>query len=290
MRAEIEWLRVIAAFGIAWFHGGELLGQDIAYGGLIFFVITSSFYTMRSTRDPSLRDRATRLLIPFAFWFAVYAASRMIGGRTLFPDDLGWLSRILTSPSLHLWYLPFIFMVTVSVDFVRSRFAPGVIGWFASAAAIVGLWSMILSEPSGLPVPFVQYMHALPAVFLGLFLATVQERTDSRLGHVLNAAVCLSVLAVFFADLPGRSMTYLSGTLAATVLVVEKPLMRQSAVAETLGAAAFGTYLAHPLVISAFLMLGMEGASSTLLAFLVTIVGVVVVKRVFPEWLTRVAA
>ena len=66
MRTDVEFLRIIAALGIVWFHSGLDVGRDIAYSGLVVFLIFSSYFAVKSNKEYSVLSRASRFLIPCA--------------------------------------------------------------------------------------------------------------------------------------------------------------------------------------------------------------------------------
>lgn len=68
MKSEIELFRIFSALGIVWFHSGVGIGRDVAYGGLIFFVIVAAYFATVSTRSHSLVERVERLMVPYFLW------------------------------------------------------------------------------------------------------------------------------------------------------------------------------------------------------------------------------
>jgi len=119
---NVDRLRILATFGIVWFHTVGIPGRHVAYAGLAIFIMLSFAYvTLRSPMATSaaiLSERFKRLLLPWAFWWLIYLAAKM--GKSVLSNtpfsadiDLGW---ILAGPSIHLWYLPFAFVMTMIVS------------------------------------------------------------------------------------------------------------------------------------------------------------------------------
>ncbi|MCI5135333.1 MAG: hypothetical protein D3920_09740 [Candidatus Electrothrix sp. AW2] len=121
IRYDIELFRVISSFGIVWLHSKMNFGGEIAYSGLIYFVVVSSYLSFSSVREKYIANRAKRLLIPFFSWYVIYAVIRIIKGENIFPENYTIYSIILASPSVHLWYLPFVFLFSVSIYHAKKK-------------------------------------------------------------------------------------------------------------------------------------------------------------------------
>jgi hypothetical protein len=116
-RQDIEWLRVLACLGIVWYHARGP-GEEFALAGLIVFVMLS--VVLAHPREEPLKDRlharAERLLLPWIFWWGVYAVLDVVTGRAGRWTAAEWPVLLLAGPSIHLWYLPFMFFVLLAMD------------------------------------------------------------------------------------------------------------------------------------------------------------------------------
>jgi surface polysaccharide O-acyltransferase-like enzyme len=105
----VDYCRLVAAFGIVWFHT-EAPGYRVAYTGLPFFLVLLALPSRMS-----LADRARRLLLPLLIWSVVYALFRAWNaaeqGQALFGWWKPWMPLVGTS--IHLWFLPFAFLVAL---------------------------------------------------------------------------------------------------------------------------------------------------------------------------------
>lgn len=192
-----------------------------------------------------LKLRLRRLLLPWLTWCAVYKAvdayrARSLGTLFAFDDPLS----LLTGPSVHLWFLPFIGLVTLAVGLsaprLRSRRAV-IVGWVL--AAPVTWLSFYAHDHSALPVPFAQWSFGLPAAIYGVLVAA-SRRVDLRvepwamLGFLATASL-----------VPGPTQWLLF--YAAALLIFEWCLITSVSVPVPLGLRrlAFTMYLVHPLAL-----------------------------------------
>jgi peptidoglycan/LPS O-acetylase OafA/YrhL len=237
----VESLRLFAAFGIVWYHSKVTTAHELAYAGLIVFIVLTAFFQTRRNSPLDAVASARRLLLPWAFWMLVFGAINLLQHQPIVrgPALLG----LLYGTSSHLWYLPFAFAVVCAIGLAKK--------WAAAPAAIalavllltVFLWrerSLLLTPP--LP----QYIHALPPVLFGIVLA---QRGFVWLG-IAAGAVFLMALSI---DVTGVGAPY---TIAAVAVVVALAAGHSRhmppALLPKLAPLAFGIYLSHP----AFLAIG----------------------------------
>lgn len=117
--ANIDRLRILAAIGIVWFHTENAPYRHIAYAGLpVFLLIFCSLLTSqgwRGTTAEFLKRRWHRLLKPWLFWSAVYGLCRLANalhtGDAMSLRQMLSAETLLAGPSIHLWYLPYAFLV-----------------------------------------------------------------------------------------------------------------------------------------------------------------------------------
>ena len=109
----IELLRIVAAFGIIWFHSKLPEFGIVSYGGLVIFLTFSSYFAAIApiSRPDYLLRLGKRLLLPWAAWWLVYGALNLADHRPLLLPHHDITLGVLTGTHIHLWYLPFIFAV-----------------------------------------------------------------------------------------------------------------------------------------------------------------------------------
>lgn len=244
----LEYARLIAAFGIVFFHA-KAPGGAIGYAALPFFIIILIVMAIPTAEKqafiPYVKGRAKRLLHPWLIWSMIYAALKLV--EVLITDrplsEEFNMAMVLTGPALHLWFLPFAFAACLAVYPVipliqnSHGFAlPLVLG-----AAALGI--ILLQQHLDMPAPLSQWSYSLPAVFMGLILAL--RHIDFGLRVLFLAAFIATAL------LMGATFGLLQLGLAVGVflLCTEFPTPN-TALSQQAGAAAMGVYLAHPLVLS----------------------------------------
>jgi hypothetical protein len=255
-RQDIEALRLLSAFGIVWFHTGQAGGR-VAYAGLIAFLSLSLLLGGRRGRPDAatLRHRTRRLLLPWGIWFTVYGLWNRSQGLPVLPVDLAPVGAVLAGPSIHLWYLPFLFACLAGLDVLRARLPPARLSTTAGllAAAVTASAPWWRPVTLGLPYPLLQWADAAAPVLLGVFLlgsdrlAPGLKRTIAGLNLLVAAAVVpfdwiglpllLGQAAVLLID-SGRTSAWVRCDLTAW------------------SGATFGVYLCHSLVFALLLQWG----------------------------------
>lgn len=248
-RHDIELLRVLAAFGIVWFHIRSQ-GSALAYGGLAAFLVLSVQLGGRSGRPDAatLRRRAQRLLLPWAAWFAAYALLNVARGGNALDLRHGWACALLAGPSIHLWYLPYIFGVLVGLDLLRAHFAAATLAWAGALLALAltagAPWWRPISL--GLPYPALQWCDAAAPVAAGLFLAQADA-----LPRTARRALALALPACALAVAPWQAIgqTYALGFAACVAVASGRGAGWRLPGIERLSQLTFGIYLAHIMVL-----------------------------------------
>ena len=257
-RQDVEILRILSCFGIVWFHNGRDT-WGVGYGGLVVFLVFSTFFAAAPGRKIGdwkhvLLERSRRLLIPWGFWMVVFGVrNHWFADRYVIETDRGWINGVLAGTNIHLWYLPFIFAVAVAVDLLLPRLPRRSVAWtagFLSAflLALAARWRP-WADTHGFPT--IQYLHAIPAVLTGLFLAG-----SSALGWGWTSTWLLAILGASawnqWSRLDGVGTTYLVGA-GATALVLLRPIPLPGWLRlDRISACAFGVYLCHPLWLGLF--------------------------------------
>lgn len=243
---EVELLRIISSLGIVYFHSGLQTHRDFAYSGLIVFTILSLFL-LKYSPEKRVLNKILRLGIPYAVWFLFYGLFNLYTqGQFFYNNNYNFLQMILNSPSIHLWYLPFIMFITIIFSNIKIQL--GFISWFIS---ILLLLSSPLWREFNVSSPIAQYLHVLPAVFLGLFYRDFYN-IDKRLRLFLWVSILVVLLYLVFIKISGISIPYVIGFLLCSVLLFPKKIKRINKFVLTMSSSTFGIYLVHPL----FLFIG----------------------------------
>lgn len=282
-RADIELLRVLSTFGIVWFHSG-VFGYELAYSGLVVFLILSMYLAGGSGAADvlTLRRRLERLVVPWFFWCAVYAGLNIFRGVPAIPLDGGLVAGVLAGPSIHLWYMPFIFMCLLALDVIKSHLSQSCVAIGSGVAAFLILSTVSLWRPMsmGLILPLPQWVHASAAIFIGVFFLYFYQ-----VSRFIGIALLLSILsaAVYATSVAGVGVPYLVGIVAGA-LIVSKLLGRFKFDFGFLSECTLGVYFVHVFVILVFFKFGV--ALEGLFPFAVFFVSVLVVftmRRLFPR-------
>ncbi|RQP23694.1 acyltransferase family protein [Piscinibacter terrae] len=284
-RQDIELLRVLSAFGIVWFHS-RAFGGAVAYSGLIAFLILSITLGGKSGRPDveTFTRRVERLLVPWAFWFAIYGAWNVWQGQAIVPLEHGVAAGIMAGPSIHLWYLPFVFLVLIALDFIKAHIPARALALAAGALALVNLATAPWWRPITLTwhYPLLQWADAAGPVLVGVFLLCAgtmpawQRNAISAL-LVMSAIVVAGFNSIGVSDAIG---------IAACLLISWRVLDGRIPVrVEALSEATFGIYLCHILVHRMLLMYGnVPGEWLPPAIFLVSAAFVMTLRKLFPRF------
>lgn len=277
MRTDIELLRIISAVGIIWFHSGETFGKQYAYSGLIFFVITSAYFSVSSSKKYTLYDRAKRVLVPYIFWAVVYGAINMLFSKPFFSEK-NPLICILGASAPHLWYLPFIFAVFLITDntktLIRSKYSWIIFLICTAALLLTAKWWRSIPYF----YPFSQYLHVLPAIFIGLILGSKKYIKQQYI--VLSFGIILTCTLIPISQkISGVGLAYFTGCLISTPFLFSKSILPKSNFILFLGTTTLGVYLLHPLLLSALSKLHVDGIKIPLIASLLAFIIIGICKK-----------
>ena len=284
-RQDIELLRVVSAFGIIWFHT-QVHGGAIGYGGLVAFLILSIFLGGKSGAPDldTLKRRAVRLLVPWAVWFIVYGAQNAGHGESIVPLENGMAAGIMAGPSIHLWYLPFIFLALVALDLVRAHLSARTLAYASGATALAIVATAPWWRPLTLamPYPLLQWADASGPVMVGIFLLCAAAIPRS---HGIATSALLVLCAVAVAAFNSIGISYAIGFVAC-MLISSKVLERRMTVnVAWLSEATFGIYLAHILVYRALLKYtDLPGELMPVAIFLVSATLVIALRKLLPRF------
>lgn len=275
--ATIDYARLLAAFGIIFFHA-KAPGGSVGYAGLPFFTMLTVCLATQAAQSTAftrfLAARAKRLLVPWLVWSGIYGslkiAQAILEDHTIAQEFSGWM--LLTGPAIHLWFLPFIFAVSVAVFPIGRRLkAPGLATALLLMVAVTGaatlsFWLLGATKP---PIPLAQWLEVLPAAIWGIALAYVwgREKTMPVAGGTLLAIVLLAWTAGWTTDL------FQFGLAGSAVLLCRLLPLRPTLLSGMAAQASLFIYLAHPLVMTLLHKMGglpPNHVSSALLTCIVT--------------------
>jgi peptidoglycan/LPS O-acetylase OafA/YrhL len=283
---SIEALRIIAAFGIVWYHAA-IPYSPIAYAGLpIFIMITFYFQGLSSRGDIALNTLAIRILRPWVIWMVILAVYNVVRHKALLSTGRYDLSSLLYGSYPHLWYLPFIFVSIIAVRALR-KVLPDIYIWSLSAGtAVIFLLAVPTWRPASMAagVPIAQYAQASGAIAIGLLFAAARK----SLIWIIPLAV-IGGAAVYAALLPFSAVgtPYVVAIALFSVAVVASKIMGPARYLEPLTKLTFGIYLVHPPILG-ILRQGarLDGPLLVLAAFLASALFVYVLRATTGEYIT----
>lgn len=252
-KGDLDLFRVVAMFGVVWYHSNINFGHEVSYSSLVFFLAVSVYLSGNSKKSfrEYIVDRFNRLILPWLFWFILFGVVSLLRGRPFLQVDGGALAAVLSGTSIHLWFLPYIFFVSIFFDFLRRIVNVNIVGSFTLFSLLILLafvceWR---GTSLGFGYPWAQYFHGAAPVLLGFFLSL---RIQWRLWAVW--AVITSVLILSYLAIPavGVGLPYLIGF--SMFLVIHFGLFRFESPRwlAFLGSLMFGVYLVHPLFLDTF--------------------------------------
>lgn len=265
-QANFDLVRIVAAFAIVWFHTPGAPFKDIAYAGLVCFLLMSGALLYGTVERRSFghftRRRATRLLMPWLFWSVLYLGVfcvRVARGDAHL-HEISW-RMLLVGGRLHLWYLPFAFVLSLLIWWlsptvrrfgILARIAAAILG--ASVLAIEP-W---LQDASTLGPPLPQWIYGMAALPLAFVLGPAVYGAKRETRHARTVA---GVLVLFVATLSVRLGTTAlvsygiatGGLLAAAML----PQIQSRSMA-LLSSLMLGVYAIHPLTQEVLVKAGLQ--------------------------------
>lgn len=261
--ANVERLRLFAAFGIVVFHvlPTETLSKSIGYAGLPIFLMVFSALILSHEHEiavkPFLFNKASRLLAPWVFWSLVYFVAKGIKLLIIGDTALNLSGNLLlVGPSVHLWYLPYAFAMALVLFLYQKKTAgqENGIGCIVATIAAMVCYSLcaVLMAKTHLRVPLPQWLFGLPGVLLGITIAHMTRLGKMRYKFTVffviwGLLVLISYLLVQ-REIHPLSLPYLVAFPLATLCFfwpgrIDRLTLKISTL-------TYGIYLVHPLVIS----------------------------------------
>ena len=281
MRIDIELLRIVSAVGIVWFHSNNSTGREVAYGGLVFFVIISTYFATVSRSTNKFKSRFKRLIIPYIIWSLLYAVLNFVGTGQICPHRQNLVSCILGTPSTHLWYLPYMFGVLFILDKIKSASSKSKMGTVSGILAIALILLAPLWRSQTYLSPFELYLHALPAVLYGVFLGCY-DRINQKLRLFILSVISASVLVMIYVLPQGIGIPYLCGFLPSLLLIREDVLQKTKIDIYPISSLMYGVYLLHFAFFLVFWSLGINYYWLPVAVFLLSLFSVFAIKKMLP--------
>jgi peptidoglycan/LPS O-acetylase OafA/YrhL len=247
-----ELMRFACAAAIVACHMHPPAGDYLAFSLSLFLILTSAFAVHSVRRgDPArfFAARARRILVPWLAWSGFYVIVNMVLTRDwrgpLVPDSP--LSLLIGS-SIHLWFLPFVLVVSGLVAFLvplvtdRRR-----LFWLTAALIPAAIGSFYLHQLNVLPDPFGQWAYSMPAVLFGAVVAFAARFGTGVLPIVFLAVVttCALALGSPLLDAPHLAIAAILFLLICRI-EIRSPLLAE------FGRLSFGVYLVHPFLMLVF--------------------------------------
>ena len=241
----IELLRIVSAYAIIGYHS-NYSGHNVFYTGLVVFAILSPMLDagVNWYRPRSAAMLAKALLLPWAFWMLFYGLLSVPRHQPIVGMEHGVVRGVLMGTAGHLWFLPYLWVVLVTLNAVKRRVAPRTV-FFVTLAGATGLlltvswwrpWSIAIDSP------FTQFIHVTPMVLVGIAYG-VSRSLRTHLLWLLPLGVALAYVASL--GLEGVSLPYALGAgLVVIADIMGRRLPRRWTV-ESVSRCMMGVYLSH---------------------------------------------
>jgi len=184
--ASFDYARLIAVIGIIWFHTSAPYGH-VGYSGLAYFLILIPVLAvpqigrlrhMRHRAPPIFRYAATRgvrLLVPWLVASLVYGGLKTVevAHGAAWGDEFS-NTMWLTGTALHLWFLPFAFVICLML-WPMGRWATHMTRTIRAHLCVTCMCAALMAlaywQTAELSAPLAQWVYALPAILLGTSFA-----------------------------------------------------------------------------------------------------------------------
>lgn len=280
----IELFRIIAAFGIVAFHT-KVPDNYIPYAGLIFFVFLSPYMDsyFNWSRVRSAGQLAQALLVPWLFWMLFHAGINLVFSMPLFPEGQG-ISALLAGTSLHLWFLPAMFLALWGLNLMKPHVKPVYLFWISFPLTCLMLAFFAVWEPylMRIEAPYYQWLHAAPALLAGIALGTVAHTRYNQ--NVIYLGLLVACMLALTTQRPFLGITYtigLGGTVLVLIMSNKLADLRWSV--QPIADCMMGVYLSHVFWIMVFNRItGRESYLTALCAFGAALLTVWIARRKIP--------
>jgi surface polysaccharide O-acyltransferase-like enzyme len=234
-------------------------------------------------RRTSILRLALRLLLPWLIWAAIYAVFNVVRNQPIIDTSHGLILGVLASPSIHLWYLPFVFVAMALFGLLKGRTSMSLMAVSATAVACGLIVTIPTWRPASLAAgyPLAQLAHACTPILIGI-VAGCGMRARWPWGLMIPV-VGLLVIACF-RPFPTVAPIYLLGLgLVAAVLALPLSIRQRAPQAKMLFGAMLGVYLVHPLALAILHpIIERSEVAGVALAFMASTLGVIIAQWVAP--------
>lgn len=257
---NLDYLRILAALGIVWFHTLDAPARDVAYAGLpIFLLMSVAFMSMKPdvvSWWPYVKKQSSRLLAPWLFWSVFYLAVKLWHSSTNSESILGSLSpgMIVGGTSGHLWYLTFCFTASLVIWFLVRQTRSLPLELIISIAVVSGctlLWHQsIITQYLQLGFPWQQWFYAMPAIPIGFAIGRSQLIPEKlQKWRVLAVSVLASISVCVLLWSTEQCSTAVSYAVAITLVSGGFVLPQTNKfVVAFLPSLTLGVYVMHPFI------------------------------------------
>lgn len=256
--STLDFLRIFAIIGVVLFHmlpSGWV--RNICYGGLVYFLLLLVVFIKDAPKRYSIKDyvvqRSKRLLLPWLFWLFFYGFLNLLVGNDFFPLGEGVL-QLFAGSSLVLWFLPFAFFLSLVAYFwFRILIIQNCVWriWISAILSIIALvFAYYIRAKVTIPVPLSQWVHALPCLPVGFFMAYLSECYEKpyTILTLLGSLLIIST-GIAFQDI-GLGLSYCVGIFTFYIGIIVK--IKTFKFFRYLSSLSFGVYLVHPLLIAVY--------------------------------------
>jgi peptidoglycan/LPS O-acetylase OafA/YrhL len=306
----IDVLRFLAAAGVVWIHAPQsfaLIGTaNIGRFAVPFFAASALYFALDSVSRRAtgwidyVRSRLVRIVAPYLIWLGIYLVALNVKYRMAHQPFVSFEWRMLYNggPAYHLWFLPFVFVLSCVLFPIGVRLRSG----SNQVRLVTGAIALVAGIATGL--------FPAPKLGGGENLVALVVQSYATFPAACWAVTLASWNRFFVPQSPRRAVAWLGGlvTCACTTYVVHigrMPLLENvagiaclltgltaraavSASWTLLGEASYGIYLLHVLVLLTLrTLLGCVGIGNTGPADLLVFVSTLCVSTLAAVWLAR---
>ena len=288
---NIEFLRVLSAISIVYFHSMPLDNEFRKYGyiGLVIFLLISNILPVLNKNSnltflQYIRKKNSRIILPFIVWSVFYFfLSVYLEGFSQTINKFSIIS-IFSGTFYHLWYLPYIYFTYIFIYLIRRKswgeniFNLRVI-YLLLISLFVFLGQSLIIYYFDLTSPFIQWITSFPCLFLSLCVG--KSLNDSHIyiktvPVVIPVSVAIvGILALTQMRLNPQSQTYfLSYSIGFFIFCWSFSMkifsLKAIKIIQFFSNLTLGVYLIHPFVI--LLVMKFYSTNTPEILFLLTVI------------------